>query len=130
MFLMNIYYVRQFLCILQKKELFKVFRKRKQNITNSFIKTLSRDYEVLKHLQTLLQTALGTHDLGQFYYKPLREASGSTILVTVNNISDPKIVTFGSGKWIPITKLQRRQSASLVEISEAQDCLVTSFNVS
>ena len=75
-----------------------------------------------------LQTALGTHDLGQFYYKPLKDPSGSTILVSVNFVMDPKVMTFG--KWIPISKLQRRQSASMPELSEAQDCLVTSFHVS
>ena len=81
-------------------------------------------------LLSMLQSGLGTHDLGQFYYKPLKEPSGSTILVTVNNVTDPKAVTFGSAKWIPVSKLQRRQSASLLELSEAQDCLVTSFSVS
>ena len=82
------------------------------------------------HLLSSLQNGLGTHDLGQFYHKPLKDPSGSTILVTVNWINDPKVMTFGSGKWIPISKLKRRQSASMPELSEAQDCLVTSFNVS
>ena len=47
-------YVRLFFVDTPEKQLFKVFIKRKPNITKADIKALSRDFEVLKHLQTLL----------------------------------------------------------------------------
>ena len=75
------------------------------------------------------QTALGTHDLGKFYYKPLRDPNGSIVLATVNFIRDPKVVSFNSGKWVPLSRLQRRQSQNFSEFPDEQDCIVSSVNV-
>ncbi|KAL4240314.1 Ankyrin-repeat and fibronectin type III domain-containing 1 [Mactra antiquata] len=75
---------------------------------------------------SVLQTALGTQDLGQFYYKPLRDPNGSVVLATVNFIRDPKVVSFNSGKWIPVSRLQRRQS-TYGDVLEEQDCIVSSL---
>ncbi|KAL5018407.1 hypothetical protein ScPMuIL_004129 [Solemya velum] len=74
---------------------------------------------------TLLQNALGMQDLGQFYYKPLRDYSGSMIFMSVNYIRDPKLVGLGSAKWVTVSKLQRRRSATTTENSlETPDFLV------
>ena len=78
----------------------------------------------------MFQHALGTHDLGKFYHKPIRDSNGSIVLSTVNFIQDPKVVTFGSGKWIPLSRLHRRQSAPIGELFDMQDCLVSSISVS
>ncbi|XP_052780793.1 ankyrin repeat and fibronectin type-III domain-containing protein 1-like isoform X3 [Mya arenaria] len=75
-----------------------------------------------------LQNALGTHDLGQFYFKPLRDSSGSIVLATVNFINDPKLVSLTSSKWIPLSRLQRRQSQSMGELMEEQDTVTSSIN--
>ncbi|XP_060592854.1 ankyrin repeat and fibronectin type-III domain-containing protein 1-like isoform X3 [Ruditapes philippinarum] len=77
---------------------------------------------------SVLQTALGTHDLGKFYFKPLRDPNGSIVLATVNFIRDPKVVSFNSGKWVPLSRLQRRQSQNLSDFSEEQECIVSSVN--
>lgn len=80
--------------------------------------------------ECLFQAALGTHDLGKFYYKPLRDPNGSIILATINFLRDPKVVSFNSGKWVPLSRLQRRQSQNMIgDISEEQDCIVSSINV-
>ncbi|XP_052266694.1 ankyrin repeat and fibronectin type-III domain-containing protein 1-like isoform X3 [Dreissena polymorpha] len=77
---------------------------------------------------SVLQNALGTHDLGKFYYKPLKDSSGSIVLATVNFLKDPKVVSLTSGKWVPFSRLQRRQSQSIGDFVEDQDTILSSIN--
>ncbi|CAN8008061.1 unnamed protein product, partial [Ixodes pacificus] len=48
-----------------------------------------------KLLQTVeqMQSALGVQDLGQVYYKPLRDYEGTTVLCVVKYVSEPKTVS-------------------------------------
>lgn len=85
---------------------------------------------LIKYSLYLFQNALGTHDLGKFYYKPLRDSSGSILLATVNFVSDPKLISLNSGKWVGLSRLQRRQSQTMGEAQDDQECVVSSINVS
>lgn len=76
-----------------------------------------------------LQNALGVHDLGQLYHQHLKDDSGCILLTTVNYVRDPKHVALISGKWIPISKLQRRLSLSGSETSDASEMLLNSLSV-
>lgn len=55
-----------------------------------------------------MQSALGIQDLGQLYYKPLRDYEGSTVLCIVKYVEEPKCVNTLSVRWIPLAKIQRR----------------------
>ncbi|XP_064611368.1 ankyrin repeat and fibronectin type-III domain-containing protein 1-like isoform X2 [Liolophura sinensis] len=77
---------------------------------------------------TVLQNALGVHDLGQLYHQHLKDDSGCILLTTVNYVRDPKHVALISGKWIPISKLQRRLSLSGSETSDASEMLLNSLS--
>ncbi|XP_013391704.1 ankyrin repeat and fibronectin type-III domain-containing protein 1 isoform X3 [Lingula anatina] len=59
-----------------------------------------------------LQTALGIQDLGQFFYKPIKDSNGSIVLMTVNNIREPKQVNSAAMKWMPFSKVHKRMSVS------------------
>lgn len=72
----------------------------------------------------LLQSALGLNDLGQLYHKPLRDTNGSIVLVCIKEITDPKFLALGSGKWVSQAKLQRRIPVTDQEHSEAHDLLL------
>lgn len=62
------------------------------------------------YFSCLLQSALGIQNLGQFYYRPLKDNNGTVVLCTVRYIRDPKILGTLSVKWVPLTKVQRKLS--------------------
>lgn len=57
-----------------------------------------------------LQTALGVQDLGQFYYKPIKDLDDTTVLCTVKYVPDAKSFNNLSLRWVPLAKLQRKLS--------------------
>ncbi|ELU07569.1 hypothetical protein CAPTEDRAFT_200192, partial [Capitella teleta] len=65
-----------------------------------------------------LQSVLGVQDLGQLHHSPIRDSDGSVVLIAVNYIKDPKVVTSTHVKWVSLGKVQRRVS-STVEQSES-----------
>ncbi|XP_067670804.1 ankyrin repeat and fibronectin type-III domain-containing protein 1-like isoform X2 [Haliotis asinina] len=73
-----------------------------------------------------LQSSLGIHDLGQFYHKPLKDPNGSIVLVTMNHVRETKFVALGSGKWVSLGKLTRRQSLAGMDINDANSLLLSS----
>ncbi|XP_076334033.1 ankyrin repeat and fibronectin type-III domain-containing protein 1-like isoform X2 [Tachypleus tridentatus] len=84
------------------------------------IKTLRQDMEksqsssVLHFRSKLLQAveqmqgALGVQDLGQLYYKPIKDKESIVVLSSVKNISDPKTLNSLSVRWLPLTKILRK----------------------
>ncbi len=56
-------------------------------------------------------------DLGQFFHKPVRDSSGSIILITVNHIRDPKVVNTTHVRWTSLSKLQKRMYSSCENLS-------------
>lgn len=92
-----------------------------------------------------MQMALGINDLGQFHYKPLKDADGTVVLCCVLNIkvsrafwsfSDcelPKILPPQEPKssmnlrWVPLTKLQKKVSSVLEDSSSINEILLNSI---
>ncbi|XP_069124546.1 ankyrin repeat and fibronectin type-III domain-containing protein 1-like isoform X1 [Argopecten irradians] len=82
---------------------------------------------------SVLQSALGINELGQFHHKPLKDINGSIILTTVNDVKEMKSVSLSSGKWVNFAKLLRRTSTpnsggSSTETSDSMDILVNSMS--
>jgi len=59
-----------------------------------------------------LQNATGVQDLGVLYYKMFKDAHGSILLLTINDIKKSdcgsKLTTM---KWVPISKLQKKSNS-------------------
>ncbi|XP_033746779.1 uncharacterized protein LOC117331911 isoform X1 [Pecten maximus] len=82
---------------------------------------------------SVLQSALGFNELGQFHHKPLKDINGSIILTTVNDVKEIKSVSLGSGKWVNSAKLLRRTSTpnsggSSTDSTDSMDILVNSMS--
>ncbi|GFQ64335.1 ankyrin repeat and fibronectin type-III domain-containing protein 1 [Trichonephila clavata] len=58
----------------------------------------------------MMQNALGVQDLGQFYYKPIKDLDDTTVLCTVKHVPDSKSLNNLSLRWVPLAKLQRKLS--------------------
>lgn len=63
-------------------------------------------------------------DLGKVYYKPIRDADGTTVICTVNNVCQPKNVV--NLKWTPMAKILKKSSRS----DNLTDLLISSIQVS
>ncbi|XP_021361615.1 ankyrin repeat and fibronectin type-III domain-containing protein 1-like isoform X2 [Mizuhopecten yessoensis] len=82
---------------------------------------------------SVLQSALGVNDLGQFHHKPLKDINGSIILTTVSDVKEMKSVCLSSGKWVNSAKLLRRTSTpnsggSSTDSTDSMDILVNSLS--
>lgn len=55
-----------------------------------------------------MQSSLGIQDLGQVYYKPLKDTRGTMVLSSVNYIKSPKSVSLLNSRWIPTNKLYKK----------------------
>ncbi|XP_071796997.1 uncharacterized protein [Asterias amurensis] len=76
---------------------------------------------------SLLQTALGTQDLGQVFYEPLRDSHGIIIITIINQIRDPRVIqTTSSLKWVNMNRIQKRKSIN-VENPMAAEMLLASL---
>ncbi|XP_017114505.1 uncharacterized protein LOC108137372 isoform X2 [Drosophila elegans] len=58
-----------------------------------------------------MQSALGITDLGQLYYKPLRDAQGTVVLTCVQSVKSQKTVSILNSRWLPVSKLQKKLGA-------------------
>ncbi|XP_058840187.1 ankyrin repeat and fibronectin type-III domain-containing protein 1-like [Topomyia yanbarensis] len=59
-----------------------------------------------------MQSALSITDLGQLYYKPLRDVHGTVVLSCVNCIKSPKSVSVLNSRWIPLNKIHKKLALS------------------
>ncbi|XP_055585160.1 uncharacterized protein LOC129738001 isoform X2 [Uranotaenia lowii] len=55
-----------------------------------------------------MQSALSITDLGQLYYKPLRDVHGTVVLSCVNSIKSPKSISVLNSRWIPLNKVHKK----------------------
>ncbi|XP_063152626.1 ankyrin repeat and fibronectin type-III domain-containing protein 1 [Candoia aspera] len=70
-----------------------------------------------------LQNLLGTHNLGQVYYEPIKDRHGNVIIITIREVES--LYSFFNGKWMQISKLQsQRKSLSTPEEPTALDILL------
>lgn len=76
----------------------------------------------------LLQSMLGTHNLGRVHYEPIKDRHGNVLFVTVRDTeSHPSVF---SGKWMQVSKLQsQRKSMSTPEEPYALDILIITIQV-
>lgn len=58
-----------------------------------------------------MQSALGITDLGQLYYKPLRDTQGTVVLTCIQSVKSQKTVSIINSRWLPVSKLQKKLGA-------------------
>lgn len=59
-----------------------------------------------------MQSALCLQDLGQLYYKPLRDSQGTVVLSTINYVKTPKSVSVLNSRWLPMNKVFKKMVLS------------------
>ncbi len=85
-------------------------------------------YHKLVHFLLLLQSLLGTHNLGRVHYEPIKDRHGNVLLVTIRDMDSQH--SLFSGKWMQVTKLQsQRKSLSTPEEPYALDILIITIQV-
>ncbi|XP_018523220.1 ankyrin repeat and fibronectin type-III domain-containing protein 1 [Lates calcarifer] len=57
-----------------------------------------------------LQSSLGTVDLGQVYYEPLKDRQGNVLLVTLKDFPNPPSPPDPPLHWIPLARLEKNRS--------------------
>ncbi|XP_017272087.1 ankyrin repeat and fibronectin type-III domain-containing protein 1 [Kryptolebias marmoratus] len=57
-----------------------------------------------------LQSSLGTMDLGQVYYEPLKDRQGNVLLVTLKEFPIPPIPPEPPFHWMPLDRLEKNRS--------------------
>ncbi|XP_063915900.1 ankyrin repeat and fibronectin type-III domain-containing protein 1 isoform X2 [Zophobas morio] len=55
-----------------------------------------------------MQSSLCLQDLGQLYYRPLRDSQGTVVLSTVNYVKTPKSVSVLNSRWLPMNKVFKK----------------------
>ncbi|KAJ8923141.1 hypothetical protein NQ315_001695 [Exocentrus adspersus] len=55
-----------------------------------------------------MQSSLCLQDLGQLYYKPLRDSHGTVVLSTINYVKTPKSVSVLNSRWLPMNKVFKK----------------------
>ncbi|XP_074035951.1 ankyrin repeat and fibronectin type III domain containing protein wide awake isoform X3 [Leptinotarsa decemlineata] len=59
-----------------------------------------------------MQSSLCLQDLGQLYYKPLRDSQGTMVLSTINYVKTPKSVSVLNSRWLPMNKVFKKMVLS------------------
>lgn len=82
----------------------------------------------LKVVNALLQmqSVLGLADLGQFYYKLLRDSQGTIVISFSKGVNNTKYISALNTKWIPLNKIQKRIN-SMSGIDGISDILLNSI---
>ncbi|XP_072224821.1 ankyrin repeat and fibronectin type-III domain-containing protein 1-like [Leuresthes tenuis] len=57
-----------------------------------------------------LQSSLGTMDLGQVYYEPLKDRQGNVLLVTLKEFPNPPSPPDAPLHWMPLARLEKNRS--------------------
>ncbi|XP_053670149.1 uncharacterized protein LOC128720497 [Anopheles nili] len=73
-----------------------------------------------------MQSALSITDLGQLFYRPLRDVHGTVVLSCVNCIKSPKAVSVLNSRWIPLNKIHKKLALS-TEDSNINEILMNSI---
>ncbi|XP_066139820.1 ankyrin repeat and fibronectin type-III domain-containing protein 1 isoform X3 [Euwallacea fornicatus] len=72
-----------------------------------------------------MQSSLCLQDLGQLYYKPLRDSQGTVVISTINYVKSPKSVSVLNSRWLPMNKVFKKTILS--EDSNISDVLMASI---
>ena len=76
-----------------------------------------------------MQNLLGTHDLGQVYFEPIKDKHGNALLVLLRDMG--AVGGVEGMRWTPLCKLQlQRKSLSSPEEPTALDMLLITLHVS
>ncbi|XP_022064418.2 ankyrin repeat and fibronectin type-III domain-containing protein 1-like [Acanthochromis polyacanthus] len=70
---------------------------------------LQNRHNILRAISQL-QSSLGTEDLGQVYYEPLKDRQGNVLLVTLKEFPNPPSPPDPPLHWIPLTRLEKNRS--------------------
>ncbi|XP_060521870.1 ankyrin repeat and fibronectin type-III domain-containing protein 1 isoform X2 [Cylas formicarius] len=83
--------------------------------TKSFRSVMEEHSSSAVHFRTKLlsaalqmQSSLCLQDLGQLYYKPLRDSQGTVVLSTINYVKSPKSVSVLNSRWLPMNKVFKK----------------------
>lgn len=77
----------------------------------------------------VLQALLGTQDLGQVYFEPLRDKHGNALLVLLRDLDGCS--DLDTQRWSKLSKLQLlRKSTSCADEPTALDTLLITLHVS
>ncbi|KAL9894742.1 ankyrin repeat and fibronectin type III domain containing protein wide awake isoform 2-T2 [Glossina fuscipes fuscipes] len=74
-----------------------------------------------------MQSVLSFNDLGQLYYKPLRDSQGTVVLSCIQSVKSQKAVSILNSRWLPINKLQKKLIA-LHEEYNINEIIISSIN--
>ncbi|XP_019761936.1 uncharacterized protein LOC109538936 isoform X3 [Dendroctonus ponderosae] len=72
-----------------------------------------------------MQSSLCLQDLGQLYYKPLRDSQGTVVISTINYVKSPKSVSVLNSRWLPMNKVFKKTIMS--DDSNISDVLMASI---
>ncbi|XP_048102015.1 ankyrin repeat and fibronectin type-III domain-containing protein 1-like isoform X1 [Alosa alosa] len=78
--------------------------------------SLSSSSSLLQNRQNILravaqlQSSLGTEDLGQVYFEPLKDRQGNVLLVTLRECSPPSHPPDPPLRWVPMSRLEKSHS--------------------
>ncbi|XP_076000441.1 ankyrin repeat and fibronectin type-III domain-containing protein 1 [Genypterus blacodes] len=70
-----------------------------------------------------LQSSLGTVDLGQVHYEPLKDRQGNVLLVTLREFENPPSPPDPPLHWMPLSRLEKNRSRTLLPEPTAMDIL-------
>ncbi|XP_011476814.1 ankyrin repeat and fibronectin type-III domain-containing protein 1 [Oryzias latipes] len=70
---------------------------------------LQNRHNILKAVSQL-QSSLGTMDLGQLYYEPLKDRQGNILLVTLKGFPNPPSAPNPPLHWTPLSQLEKNRS--------------------
>ncbi|KAF6723021.1 Ankyrin repeat and fibronectin type-III domain-containing protein 1 [Oryzias melastigma] len=70
---------------------------------------LQNRHNILKAVSQL-QSSLGTMDLGQLYYEPLKDRQGNILLVTLKGFPNPPSAPSPPLHWTPLSHLEKNRS--------------------
>ncbi|XP_069961756.1 uncharacterized protein wake isoform X2 [Bactrocera oleae] len=74
-----------------------------------------------------MQSTLGLNDLGQLFYKPLRDSHGTVVLTCIQSVKSQKTVSILNSRWLPLNKLQKKIVA-LLEDYNISEMLISSIS--
>ncbi|XP_017782500.1 PREDICTED: uncharacterized protein LOC108566897 isoform X2 [Nicrophorus vespilloides] len=55
-----------------------------------------------------MQSTLCLQDLGQLYYRPIKDSQGTIVLSTINYVKSPKNVSVLNSRWLPMNKVFKK----------------------
>ncbi|CAD6992617.1 unnamed protein product [Ceratitis capitata] len=74
-----------------------------------------------------MQSTLGLNDLGQLFYKPLRDSHGTVVLSCIQSVKSQKTVSILNSRWLPLNKLQKKIVAVLEDYN-INEMLISSIS--